>query len=220
MWQKLILGGTLIALACGSAFAQEPKARPKNPQNPRPDGGGPREGDFGPRPVNPGAGPGQRGTGAGPQGERGKGPFNAPFGGRGPRGEGPDGPLRGGEPRGPGFVPGGGTRMGEYERLRREDPEMFALLNQDEVLEQQTLEMADKVRRATSDEREKLQTQLSELVNKHFDVRQQRRELQLKRMEAELSRLREAIKQRNDTRDSIIKERMTELVGEAKGLGF
>jgi hypothetical protein len=117
-------------------------------------------------------------------------------------------------------VPGGGLRMGEYERLRREDPEMFALLNQDEVLEQQTLEMADKVRRATSDEREKLRMELSELVNKHFDVRQQRRELQLKRMEAELSRLREAIKQRNDTRDSIIKERMTELVGEAKGLGF
>jgi len=111
-------------------------------------------------------------------------------------------------------------RIGDYERLRRDDPEMFGLLNQDELLEQQTLDLAERLRRAPTDEREKLQTQLSELVNKHFDVRQQRRELQLKRMEAELGRLRDAIKQRNETRDAIIKERMTELVGDAKGLGF
>jgi len=212
MWRKTLLTATLLAWVGGAVLAQEPK--PKNP----PPADGPREPGF--APGNPGrGGPGQR-KGGGPQGERGNGPYtnNPPFGGRGPKGDGlpgGDGPGRGG----PGFVPGG-IRMGDYERLRRDDPEMFALLNQDEMLEKQTLDAADQLRRAPSEQREKLQTQLGELVNKHFDVRQQRRELQLKRMAAELARLREAIKQRNDSRDTIIKERMTELVGDAKGLGF
>ena len=78
----------------------------------------------------------------------------------------------------------------------------------------------EQLRRAASDQREKLKTQLTDLVNKHFDVRQQRRELQLKRMEDELARLRDAIKQRNEVRESLVKERLLELTGDPRDLGF
>jgi hypothetical protein len=208
MWQKTFIGTSLFALLVGVALAQEP--RPKNP--PPKDGGAPGAG-FGARPGGPGGGPGGIEPRKGGPGERGKPPF-----GRGPKGEGQGGPPRGGEPRGPGFVPGG-ARI-DMERLRQDDPEMYALLLSDQQLEEQTLDAADELRRAPSEQREKLRMQLSDLVNKHFDVRQQRRELQLKRMEAELGRLRGAIKERNDTRDKIIEERMTELTGSAKNLGF
>ena len=57
-------------------------------------------------------------------------------------------------------------------------------------------------------------------MNKHFDVRQKRRELQLKRMEDELQRLREAITSRNKSRESIVTNHMKELVGEERDLEF
>ena len=208
MSRNSLLSLTLVALVVGASSAQEPK--PRNP----PAGGVPR-GEF-----EPGAGgPGQRVRPGGPPG-KGSLTNNPPFAGRGPMGGGlPEGRGRPGEMRGPGFVPLG-PRMGDNDRLRQDDPEMFNLVTQDQQLEQQTADLADQVRRAASEQREKLREQLTELINKHFDIRQQRRELQLKRMEAELGRLREAIKQRNEAREAIIKERLTELAGDAKGLGF
>jgi hypothetical protein len=121
---------------------------------------------------------------------------------------------------GPAMRPGAGVRMSELERMRQDDPEMYALVELDEQLEQQSAELADQLRQAAADKRDELRTQLAELVNKHFDIRQQRRELQLKRMEAELARLRDAIQQRNQVRTSIIKDRIAELTGSPRELGF
>jgi hypothetical protein len=80
--------------------------------------------------------------------------------------------------------------------------------------------MAEQYRRAPAADREKLKVGLNELVGKHFEIRQERRELQLKRMEDEIQRLRDAIKARNDSRDKIVTERITELTGEANPLDF
>lgn len=211
MWQKTLIGAALLAMLSAVISAQEP--RPKLP----PPDGGPREEGFGPDGPRGRGGKGERGPGPGGPGERipgerGKG--SPPFGGRGPMG---GGPMGGG---GPGFRPGMLPGGDDADRSRQEDPEMHRLTEQDYQLAQQTLEVAGELRRATGDQQAKLKQQLTELVNKHFDVRQQRRELQLKQMEAELGRLREAIKERNDIRDAIIKQRMSELAGPAKDLGF
>jgi hypothetical protein len=58
------------------------------------------------------------------------------------------------------------------------------------------------------------------VVTKHFDVRQQRRELELKRMDEQLQRLRDAIKKRQDSRQRIIDRRVSELVGSDGSLDF
>lgn len=216
MWRKVLIGGALLALIGGAAGAQEPK-----PKGPPPDDAGaplPRSG-FGRGqngPADPPPDPRGRGrAGVGPGGERAKGPVlgNTPFGGRGA-------PGIGAGPDFPGLRPGFGGRGGDPDFMRQQDPEMFALVSQDEQLEQQTADLADQVRRASGEQRDKLKTQLTEMVNKHFEIRQQRRELQLKRMETELGRLREAIKERNQAREAIIQQRLTELTGEVKDLGF
>ena len=82
------------------------------------------------------------------------------------------------------------------------------------------MQLAGQVRHAKGEEREKLKTQLTEIVNKHFTIRQQRRELQVKRMDDELKRLQGAINQRNEARASIIKNRMSELIGDPQDLDF
>lgn len=101
-----------------------------------------------------------------------------------------------------------------------EDPEMTALNRSDFELDQQTRELADALRGAKKDDREKIRAELTEVVNKHFDIRQKRRELQIKRMEDELKKLHEAMTKRNEAKEQIIKRRLAELVGNEDDLGF
>jgi hypothetical protein len=179
--------------------------------------GGP--GEFGPpgpprrdddRPPPP---PRDRG---GPDGDRHHPP--RPFDGRhdGPPPfdrEGPPGPDH--RPPGPPHGP-----WGDLQSLEKIDPEMYKVLKQDQDLERQTRELVMQYRRAPSAEREKLKPQITELVNKHFDVRQAHRSLELKRLEGELQRLREAIDRRSKARKEIVDKRVSELIGREDELRF
>ena len=101
-----------------------------------------------------------------------------------------------------------------------EDEEMAALTRSDFELEQRTMQLAHRYRLAAEEQREELKKELTEVINKHFDVRQEKRELQLKRMEEALSKLREAIQKRSDARDEIVEKRLGDLVGERSDLEF
>jgi len=58
------------------------------------------------------------------------------------------------------------------------------------------------------------------VIAKHFEVRQQRRQLQLARFEKELQRMREEIERRNEKRAEIVGKRIAELVGERSDIDF
>lgn len=175
------------------------------PGGPRPGVFGPPEGDFRP----PAGGPG--GPMAGPPGMPGGMPGGMPPGGMpgGPMGEGGQGRRHGGfmVPGGP-FGPRGGMDM------ERQDPEMYKLLKEDNDLEGQTWELGMRYRRAPSEERAKIKQQLTELAGKQFEVRQQRRLLELKRLEEEIKRLREAIDRRKEARDSLVNKRIQQVIGD------
>ena len=61
---------------------------------------------------------------------------------------------------------------------------------------------------------------LEDVVLQQFEVRQQRRQLELERLESQLRRLREAIDKRSSSRETLIKQRIEQLVGEESDLGF
>ncbi len=69
-------------------------------------------------------------------------------------------------------------------------------------------------------ERDKLRGDLEDVVLQQFEVRQQRRQLELERLEHQLKRLREAIDKRTSSRDALIKQRIEQLVGEESDVGF
>lgn len=139
----------------------------------------------------------------------------------GPRGDGPpDGPPRGPLDGPPHERFGQQHELRMLEQLKELDPEMYELEKADRELERQSLELSEKYRRAPRDKRETIQTQLAEAVAKHFDVRQSRRELHLKRLTEELEKLRRSIEGRSDIRDQIIGKRVSELMGEADDLAF
>jgi hypothetical protein len=104
--------------------------------------------------------------------------------------------------------------------LEKSDPEMYKLVKADMDLERQSRELAMQYRRASSDERAKLKDKIKELVAKHFDVRQERRALELKRLETQLQKLRENIERRKQARDKLVDQRVSELVGREEEIEF
>jgi hypothetical protein len=101
----------------------------------------------------------------------------------------------------------------DLNALEKNDPEMYKLLKQDVDLERQTRELAMQYRRAPKEQRDKIRTQIQELVNKHFDVRHQRRLLEVKRLEEDLQRLRETLARREKARKNLVDKRVSELLG-------
>ena len=117
----------------------------------------------------------------------------------------------------PGF---GGPRFRDPERLKQDDPEMYKLIEQDRDLSRQTDALTERFRRAGSDHRAAIRKELEDMISKHFTARQARRALELKRLEEQLSRLREAMQKRDNAKKEIIDRRLRELVGQEADLDF
>ena len=113
-----------------------------------------------------------------------------------------------------------GPRQRDFEALGHNDPEMFKLLQEDSELERRTRELGMQFRQAPPEQRERIKQEVHQMVSKQFEVRQQRRALELKRVEAELQRLREAVERRAKARQQLIDRRVSELLGREDDLGF
>jgi hypothetical protein len=180
---------------------------------------GPPDGMHGPRSDLIGPPPGGSGMGAQPprpphDGDRDRRP--PPENRRGPGMPGmggmPGGPMppnmdMPGGPRGPmGMMPN--------------DPEMRELLMKDGQLEHDAYRLAGQYRQATGEAREKIKKEVEETVTKQFEVRQQRRNLELKHLEEQLKDLREAVEKREKARKELIEKRVSKLLGTDKELEF
>jgi hypothetical protein len=102
----------------------------------------------------------------------------------------------------------------ELERLRLENPEEFrareAVLKTDAQCEQ----LALAYRNADPDRKDSLEKQLSALVDKAFDLRQQEMETHLKRLEQEYQRVKRMVEKRRKYRDRVVEIHVLRLLGE------
>ena len=184
--------------------------------------GGP--GPFGPRERR---GMGQAGEGQPPCLRQ----PSSPGMGRGGPGMGQGGPGmgRGGPGNRPDQIGQGSTRQQDgpprwphqnWNDLQKNDPEMYKWLSADRDLDARARQTAFQYRRAPGGERAAIREKLEQLLGEHFEVRQQRRLLELKRLEEELERLREAIDLRKEARKELVGKRLRQLIGEEQGLDF
>jgi hypothetical protein len=111
----------------------------------------------------------------------------------------------------------GGFGLGPGE----DDPEMSKLIQSEHELDRQSDDLV-KQYGSTEDysQREKLRTQLRELLVKQFDAQQQRREKELERVEKRISDLRAQMRKRTSARDTIVDRRLENLTSDADGLGW
>jgi len=143
----------------------------------------------------------------------------------GPGGPGENGPPPRGGPDGdrqpPGPPPAYPPRDREdFGSLKTRDPELFKAIQEDRDLERQTRDQADQYRHASKDEQTKIKEKLVEIVSKHFEVRQQLRNLEVKQLEQQLKQLRDKIDQREKNRKEIVEKRIIELTGADEGERF
>jgi len=220
----LLLGSALRAAEEAAGKEAPPRPEIGEPFLPSPPAKLPRPEMEGPRPRGPRQGPGpgrpgdflpRRGLQTQPPGPIPGSPPDRP--GPGKRFGGPDQPGRGRPDH-----PGGPPRWPhhDWDALQKNDPQMYKLLLADRDYERRTRELAVQYRRAPATQRAAIKQKLEETLGRHFEVRQQRRLLELKRLEEELKRLREAIDLRNDARDELIGKRISQLLGEDEGLEF
>jgi len=206
-------------------MAMAPPGPPDDEDIDRPPPPPDREGRPGPRREGR-AGPDDRRPPGPPQGQDRRPP--GPPQGQGldrpppPDREGRPGPDREGGP-GQDRRPPPGPPRGPYQdwtSLEKRDPDMFKVLKQEMDLERQTRELAGDYRQASAAKRDEIKKQVEKLVDQQFEVRQQRRQLELKRFDEELQRLRDAIERRSKAHKQIVEKRVAELLGQEEDTGF
>ena len=101
-----------------------------------------------------------------------------------------------------------------------QDKEMFELAMKERELEKKVGGLIEDLHRAEGTQKEKIKAELRETVSKQFEVRQDRRRLELKRLEEALKHMREVIERRDKARDQIIDRHIAELVGVEDELRF
>ncbi len=104
--------------------------------------------------------------------------------------------------------------------MEKNDPEAFKLFKQEMELDRRSHELAGEYRDASTSQREDIKKDIEKVVDQQFEVRQQHRQLGLKRLEQELQQVRNSIERRNQARKQIVEKRVAELLGQEEDLGF
>ncbi|MEZ6192607.1 MAG: hypothetical protein R3C45_15140 [Phycisphaerales bacterium] len=111
--------------------------------------------------------------------------------------------------------------LGRFMAMRRYDPEGFDLRVKDLALSRKCSAAADRMRKALDAKDDAVAAlelaQLQALVAEHFDVRQELREYELMKLKERIEELGDQLKQRTADRETLIDERVHELIGEGGG---
>ncbi len=86
---------------------------------------------------------------------------------------------------------------------------------------QEADQLARKLAETKSDtEREKIKTQLGELLKQQFDLRQKRHAHEIEELEAQIKKLKNLVDKRQENRNEIIARRLEQILRESQGLGW
>jgi DNA anti-recombination protein RmuC len=120
-----------------------------------------------------------------------------------------------------GLTPAPGTPNPMRFRYYGNRPQVFTWTGEDGVVSQQAEKLAQKLAEAKSDgDREKIKSQLMEVLEKQFDQRQKRHEEEIKQLEAQIKKLKDLVDKRQENRREIIARRLDQIVRESQGLGW
>jgi hypothetical protein len=105
--------------------------------------------------------------------------------------------------------------------FRSSDPELEKLHAQEAQVESEVHSLLAQYGQTEKEgDRSAIKKKLSASLEKQFDLQQKRRDLEVARIEAQLKKLRELIKKRSDSRQTIIDKRLDQVLQEAEGLGW
>jgi hypothetical protein len=93
--------------------------------------------------------------------------------------------------------------------------------NEEMELSRQTEELARKLGEATPEtDKGKIKSQLKEVLEKQFDLRQKRHLDEIKSLEAKVKKLKDLVEKRQENRGEIVAKRIDQILSDAEGLGW
>lgn len=105
-----------------------------------------------------------------------------------------------------------------FQFLKDNDPDLYKLIQADIEFEKSLRELAKKYKNAKEDkQKENIRLEIEEQAEKHFWVRQQKRELELERMKSWLEQLEGQVKKSRNNSRFIIDRRINQLLGNDLG---
>ena len=105
------------------------------------------------------------------------------------------------------------------ERRKQEDPARYEQEVKIRELERQSHKLADTYRNSTDEKaRNEIRLNLATLTTRLFDLREARRQNEVKRMERDLERLRANLAERQKHKQQIIERRVAQLLGDPRNM--
>jgi hypothetical protein len=115
----------------------------------------------------------------------------------------------------------GGLGGGAFFRAPGQQGWPFGQSQEEATLSNQGSDLARQLGSAKSDsDRDKLKTQVSGILDKQFELRQQRHKKEIESLESQVKKLRDLVDKRQENRREIIAKRLDQILQEAQGLGW
>jgi hypothetical protein len=101
------------------------------------------------------------------------------------------------------------------------DPQMQAAFDEESAARHSVAELVDRYSRTENQkDRTELKSQLGKALDDEFVAQHKRRSLELDRVEAQLKKVRDLLRRRIQERQTIVDNRLEQVVREAEGLGW
>lgn len=107
-------------------------------------------------------------------------------------------------------------RLPELAKMVR-NPEIRDVFLKNMAADMKVRKLAEALRRAEGPEKERVKKELEAVLDEQFDVKLAQHELQIKKMQEEIVKLRARIESRRAKKAEMVKKRLTEMMGEGDG---
>lgn len=105
------------------------------------------------------------------------------------------------------------------DMVKRNDPDQYQSMLEEAKLDQQSFQLSEQYRKANSpDEKQRIKSQLTDVLNQLFDVREKNKQGEIKHLEEELARLKSTMTDRQKNKNQIVTERLKEMLDEMDSL--
>jgi hypothetical protein len=116
---------------------------------------------------------------------------------------------------------GGDPLLAPLTSVPAADPALRTLADEEAALKRRADVLIRKLEAADSDaRRNEIKANLNETLSKQFDASQQRYGLRIEALEAQIKRLKDLVRKRQENRAEIISRKLDQIIRDSQGLGF
>ncbi len=113
------------------------------------------------------------------------------------------------------------VRKKYMERLRKTDPKLYRKALRAMELERESFDLAEKYQNTVNErEKKKIREQLRTILSEQFDLKEKEKSARIKKLEEEITRLKDELVKREKNKKTIVEKRLKDLLGESKYLNW